>query len=269
MTNLNLEQTSLFFQSSKSSKETDFSKLLRLASSTSVQMGDAGERRQLFLTKLLELLGASGGFWGWGRGRPGITAVIPVASIPVGFSQEVWAKIVEFSLSNDGQRIAQEPIFKRLIHESHATVLRSDLIDDDAWHQSHAYTNSLESAGLDDFLTSVRYYAKDSWHCLTFFRQTGLDRFTHREASLVHMVLSSIDWLEPKSSETVPPDAFAIATPKQRVIMLYLLDGLPRKQIAAALGITLHTVNDHIKALYERFEVTSATELAAKFLKSI
>ncbi|MCA9159125.1 MAG: helix-turn-helix domain-containing protein [Planctomycetales bacterium] len=85
----------------------------------------------------------------------------------------------------------------------------------------------------------------------------------------VHSALAYIDWLEPRAHKSIPDTVLAIVTIRQRMIMLQLLDGVPRKQIAAALGISLHTVNDHIKALYERFEVNSATQLASKFLKTI
>jgi DNA-binding NarL/FixJ family response regulator len=66
----------------------------------------------------------------------------------------------------------------------------------------------------------------------------------------------------------VPPQVFDGLTPRQRVILMMLLDGMSRKQIAIHVGTTLHTVNDHCKALYQHFGVNSATELASKFLKA-
>lgn len=81
--------------------------------------------------------------------------------------------------------------------------------------------------------------------------------------------MAGIGWLAPQVSESIPDEAFAGITPRQRLVMLFLLDGLSRKQIAANLGLTLHSVNDHVKALYDRFNVKSATELAARFLKSV
>ncbi len=55
-------------------------------------------------------------------------------------------------------------------------------------------------------------------------------------------------------------------TPRQREVVRCLLKGLPRKQIAASLGISVFTVNDHIKAIYEKLSVRSIGELASKFL---
>jgi len=80
--------------------------------------------------------------------------------------------------------------------------------------------------------------------------------------------MGSISWMQPRVSESVPAETFVGLTPRQRTVMLQLLDGQSRKQIAQSLGITVHTANDHIKAIYEHFQVRSATELAAKFLQS-
>ena len=63
-------------------------------------------------------------------------------------------------------------------------------------------------------------------------------------------------------------EAFAGLTPRQRLVMLMLLDGLARKTIALRLGISEDTVGDHIKSIYTHFKVNSAGELAAFFLRS-
>ncbi len=46
-----------------------------------------------------------------------------------------------------------------------------------------------------------------------------------------------------------------------------LLDGLARKRIAAELKLSVETVNDHIRAIYDEFKVNSSSELAAIFLR--
>ena len=53
----------------------------------------------------------------------------------------------------------------------------------------------------------------------------------------VHSALAYIDWLEPRAHKSIPYTVLAIVTIRQRMIMLQLLDGVPRKQIAAALGL--------------------------------
>jgi len=50
--------------------------------------------------------------------------------------------------------------------------------------------------------------------------------------------------------------------------MLIMPEGQSRKKIAADPNLSLHTVNDHCKELFTRFEVNSAMELSSRFLRS-
>lgn len=247
----------------------DVTLLLKLASQAEQQNAMVAQQREAFLKALVEAVGGRGAFWGWGRGRPGISTVAPVAAIPIGFSTEAWANIAQFCLSEEGQRLTQMPIFARLQQTQHATVRRIDLVDDQTWYSSQLVREVMQPAGVDDFVSSVRYFSEDSWHCVNIFAACDRVAFSTRDASLLHAALAGLTLLEPKVSESVPREAFMNVTPRQGMVMLYLLDGVPRKQIASIMGMTLHTVNDHIKALYGRFGVQSATELAAKFLKSV
>ncbi len=56
--------------------------------------------------------------------------------------------------------------------------------------------------------------------------------------------------------------------PRVSQIMDRLLAGDGEKQVAAALGISQHTVHDHVKRLYKRFGVCSRSELLARFVRT-
>lgn len=58
---------------------------------------------------------------------------------------------------------------------------------------------------------------------------------------------------------------FSPLTPRQKQILELLADGLSRKMIADNLNITENTVNDHIKAIYEKLNVNSALEAVKKW----
>ena len=58
--------------------------------------------------------------------------------------------------------------------------------------------------------------------------------------------------------------AFFDLTPREIEILSMLAKGLSYKMIADAGGITFHTVNSHLKKIYEKLHVHSATEAVAK-----
>lgn len=241
--------------------------LLLAVTGVEQQSADLGSRRVSILDQIARLTGAEAGFWGWGRGHPIESTIAPVVGIPFGFTAAEWPVIMEASLDDDGH-VTNRPIAERLRHTPHVTVTRSTLWTDEQWHTTPTYVRHLSPIGWDDWMTSVRYLADDTWCCLTLWRRLGRAAFDDREADLLDISLGGIRWLHPRISEAIPPQAFVDLTPRQRMVMIYLLDGIPRKQIATTLGVSLHTVNDHIKSLYARFQVNSATELAARFLKS-
>lgn len=232
------------------------------------QSADLGTRRVSVLERIASLTGAEGGFWGWGRGNPVETTIAPVVGIPFGFTPAEWPVIMEASLDEDGRNFFARQIADRLQENPHVSVTRSLLYSDSQWYEIPSYRRHLEPIGWDDWMTSVIYLADDTWCCLTLWRRAGRLPFQSAELAILDIALGGILWLHPRISESVPAESFVDLTPRQRMMMIYLLDGLSRKQIAASLGISLHTVNDHVKSLYERFQVHSATELTARFLKS-
>jgi len=53
----------------------------------------------------------------------------------------------------------------------------------------------------------------------------------------------------------------AALTPAQRRVFDGFLEGLSEKEIAVRLGISIHTVHSHAKAIYKSFEISSRAEL--------
>jgi len=58
-------------------------------------------------------------------------------------------------------------------------------------------------------------------------------------------------------------------TPKQAEVCRNLIAGRSNADIARQMGISEHTVKTHLKRVFERLEVDSRTELAAKILENI
>ncbi|MEV5510235.1 helix-turn-helix transcriptional regulator [Streptomyces orinoci] len=58
-------------------------------------------------------------------------------------------------------------------------------------------------------------------------------------------------------------------TRRERAVAALLLEGLPAKRIARRLGMSPHTVNDHLKAVYRKTGVSGRDELVAVLLAGV
>jgi len=63
-----------------------------------------------------------------------------------------------------------------------------------------------------------------------------------------------------------PKGAYAITAAEQKVLSL-LVEGNPKKQIAYDLGISFHTVDTHLRNIYNKLQVHSRSEAVAKALR--
>ena len=83
----------------------------------------------------------------------------------------------------------------------------------------------------------------------------------------VDLAMSSVSWMHSSIEESLAAGDLRGPTPQQPIVMLMLLDGAARKTMAQ-LHITEDTVGDHIKSIYVHFNVGSASQLAALFLRA-
>lgn len=68
-----------------------------------------------------------------------------------------------------------------------------------------------------------------------------------------------------EEAEVATPD-YAL-TDREKEILNALVSGLSYKMIAADVGISYHTVNSHIKRIYEKLHVNSASEAVSKAIR--
>jgi pSer/pThr/pTyr-binding forkhead associated (FHA) protein len=65
---------------------------------------------------------------------------------------------------------------------------------------------------------------------------------------------------------TISNDHGNSLSPAQHRILTLALDGLAEKRIASRLGLSTHTVHNHVRAIYRAFQVHSRPELFARLL---
>jgi DNA-binding NarL/FixJ family response regulator len=72
-----------------------------------------------------------------------------------------------------------------------------------------------------------------------------------------------------QSFKTIPArgDESVDLSPRERSVLDGLAEGLAYKQIADQLGVSIHTVRNYIRRIYEKLHVCTRTEAVAKFLR--
>jgi DNA-binding CsgD family transcriptional regulator len=142
------------------------------------------------------------------------------------------------------------------------------------WDRSHAgwgdgavHRKYIRSIGFEHLLFSMYPLSAASFSGIGIHRRLGRTPFTLRQRVITHLIISQIDWLHRAGTDVeANDDALLNITSRQREILIHLLGGDGRKQVARKVKLSEHTVNDHIKDLYRRLGVQSNTQLLAKFL---
>lgn len=243
------------------------SHLVAAVAAASDQHAQLEERRTAMLADLLKLVNAQAGVWAWGRGWPHANGVVPVGVVAQGFRCDQHAQFMRLAQDPDTDRTFRQAVLKQMGEHRAATTLWRDVFTLEQWSAVPKLRRQLNDGGWDSWLHSVCYTQQDTWSNVCLLRDTGLGDFSADDAVLVHVALNAVAWLHSSAPERLATKEFEGLSPRQRMVMQALLEGLPRKSIARRLQITEDTVGDHIKAIYAHFQVRSATELAALFLR--
>ncbi len=147
-------------------------------------------------------------------------------------------------------------------------TLRRDLFPDAKWKTSEVRKAIGDTISMDEWMHAVRYCGPDTWCNFWFSRRIGKPPFTETDRLILDTILRHVALLHSVEADgDLPASMMMGLTHRQRTVLLSLLDGHSRKTIADSLKISQHTVNEHVKALFQHFGVRSSTALAAKFLR--
>jgi len=228
---------------------------------------DLLECRTEILAQLIGLTESTGGMWAWGVADEGVTAPAPLASITVGTTATEDAAIIKTGLDPSMHEEFRIPVMKVMEGRSQITTVRTDLWDDEQWKSTQMFAN-LSAGGFDEWLHSVRNGSAETWSTLWLTRRIGEAPFLPADRQLIDLAMASIPWLGATLDNSLPVDTCSALTSSQRIVLMMQLDGLPRKEIAERLQISVDTVGDHLKKIYEHFGIKSNGELAALFLRN-
>lgn len=108
----------------------------------------------------------------------------------------------------------------------------------------------LKSAGLTELVDQLR---------------SVVDGGSSLSAPVARSLLDVVRHLAPEPSGANPSRLHL--TDRERDVLRGLVDGLSYKQVAARLGVSVHTVRTHIRALYRKLQVQNVAEAVTRAVR--
>ncbi len=239
--------------------------MIRLVGDVAACRGGAAEKRGVLMDGLAKLVEAQSWLWSLspaaaGGRRPGCS---PVAR--GGFEDGQFTKLLKASDHPDSPDIFQIFTDELRRNGGHHTWTRRQIDPQDRFSLGKA-RSLWHAAGVGDFLVSVRPTPGGDVSVISMYRSHGVAEFDGREARIAHIVLAEVPWLhEAGRQEEDRMKLLPKLSPRRRDVLNLVLEGHARKEMAAALGISTHTLDGYVKDIFRHFRVHSQVELIARF----
>jgi DNA-binding NarL/FixJ family response regulator len=131
-----------------------------------------------------------------------------------------------------------------------------------AWDRSNWVNDYVRPARVDHFLWSAYFLSSSSVEGFGFMRAAGDRAFSDEDRAVVHLVRSECGRLFRTTPES-------IRLPRRAQAALdRLLSGESDKEIARALGISLHTARQYVRMILRAHGVHSRSQLIARWRSS-
>jgi DNA-binding CsgD family transcriptional regulator len=261
-----VERKNMEGRSAASIPETEVRQIVRLLSEVAVLNGDHAQKKRALMNGLQKLVDADGWLWSMTRVDYQTKTPISVGLIHQGLSDKQLMGWLEASQTPSCPPPEDAPLSDITRTGQHFTRTRQQVVSDEDWYSHPAVIKHRLAVGLDHFLYSVYPLDEpDMYSAIGLFRFRGREAFTPLEAKIAHILLSEVKWLHfaelPRDEGRYVPKL----TPRQRVVLIMLIEARDKDEIARLLHISPHTAKDHIKAVYQHFEVSSQLELIRRF----
>ncbi len=238
--------------------------MIRLVGDVAAYRGGATEKRRVLMDGLAKLVEARRWFWSLSPAPVGGVWPPRAAIDHGGFEDGQFPKLLKAADHPDGPDILQ--ILSQEIRQTggHHTRTRRQL-DPGSRSSRGKARDPWHAAEVGDFLVSVRATPAGAYSVVSLYREPDLADFDGREARIAHIVLAEVPWLHDTGG---PEDGMKLLpklSPRRRGVLNLVLEGHPRKEMAALLGISTHTLDGYVKDIFRHFHVHSQAELIARF----
>ncbi|NLV46138.1 MAG: response regulator transcription factor [Candidatus Hydrogenedentes bacterium] len=199
-----------------------------------------------------------------GREAPNPKEPMLIFGIP---ARHVLKLMHEYRCSNGLMDDPAMPAWARL-RDTVVTRARHELAETQAWNNSMVVNEYFRRTGSDEMILSACPSVENRKLLMNFWRPIGENPFAKREVHTVHLISEEITGLLFSGRLAVLNTGIARFTPRLREVLTLLCDGKTEKELATLLGISPHTVHNHIQHLHQVLKVKSRSELVAYTLRS-
>ena len=149
-------------------------------------------------------------------------------------------------------------------------LTRPDLLADREWYASRDFQLAQRPCGLDHILwcfVAISGPASADNSGVILCRVEGRRDFSSRDRAIVREAHEALAPLVGGALARYAEPSPLGLPPKTRRVLACLLEGDGDKQVAARLGMSRFTVNEHTKAIYRHFRVQGRAELLARWVR--
>ncbi len=228
--------------------------------------GSHHAKKRMLMDGLCEIVGADGWLWTMTRIDPKKEEPISLGIMHGGLSDKQVVGWIQMN-HHRSHRPPDHPAFVAEVKKGrHFTRSRDQLVSDDVWYSHETVQRFRIAQGIDHSMHSIFPLDEPGvFSGVGLYRFVGNPAFSSRDRRLTHIVLSEVDWLHHADFPANRGPGVEQLSHRQREVLLLLLEGRSRPDIARLLGISTHTVNDHTKAIYRYFDVGSQIALICRF----
>ena len=260
---------------SKAIHSQDFHALMRILNECRDMGDDNGRWQRHFLESLARLVAAEvavgGELRGFAAGRPAPVAPGDTTAewgFENGFDRRGWVRALELLQSNPTYG---ESMTTYITQGGTGTAVRlSDLVPAEERVGSLEFDEVHRVVGVDQGVVcfhAISNPVRDEVYGTYLFRGAGERNFSERETQIVQLAFAGVAPLIGGPLARIAEPSPADLAPRVRAVLRCMFEGDGDKAIASRLGISVHTVNQYTKAIYQHFGVNGRAELLARWIR--
>jgi len=227
---------------------------------------DGDGAKQRLMRALAERLDADAWLWLIARVDEPAQKPIGLCVLHEGLGREQYAAMVE-DAEPDGDHTPIDRAMMELIRQGRPFAQpRHAVIEDDQWYGHPSVERCYLDHGIDHTMfCGVPLGEPGLVSVQALYRKIGKPAFSRRDQRLVELIIGEVSWLHRVGLPGDDGRSAVALSPRLRSVLILLLEGRSRNEIAELLSLSPHTVKDYIQAVYRHFNVTSQAKLIHRF----